>query len=37
MEVVGELMEPTEDYPRRYHVREFPGPAVLEAIGMSEM
>jgi hypothetical protein len=27
MEVVGELMEMTENYPRRYRVREFPGQA----------
>jgi hypothetical protein len=37
MEVVGDLMEPTEDYPRRYQVREFPDQAALEAIGMGEM
>jgi hypothetical protein len=37
VEVAGDLMEPTEDYPRRYRVREFPGAADLEAIGLSEM
>jgi hypothetical protein len=37
MEVVGDLMEPTEDYPRRYRVREFPDAAALEAIGLGEM
>ena len=37
MEVVGDLMEPTEDYPRRYRVREFPGGAALDAIGVGEM
>jgi hypothetical protein len=30
MEVVGELMEQTADYPRRYRVREFPGRAALQ-------
>ena len=37
VEVVGELMEPTEDYPRRYRVREFPDRAALDAIGVGEM
>jgi hypothetical protein len=37
MEVVGKLMEPTEDYPQRYRVREFPDQAALEAIGVGEM
>src|SRR5262249_10783426 len=36
-EVVGELMEPAEDYPRRYRVRESPDAAALEAIGAGEM
>jgi hypothetical protein len=37
MEIVGELMESTEDYPLRYRVREFPNGVVLEAIGAGEM
>jgi hypothetical protein len=36
-EVAGGLMEPPEDYPRRYRVREFPEPAALKAIGVGEM
>jgi hypothetical protein len=37
MEVVCDLMEPTEDYPRRYRNRGFPDGAALEAIGLAEM
>src|SRR5205823_5753097 len=33
MEVAGELMEETDDYPRRYRVRAFPDATALEAIG----
>jgi hypothetical protein len=37
IQVVGDLMEPTKDYPQRYRVREFPDQAALEAIGVGEM
>jgi hypothetical protein len=37
MEVVGALMEPTEDYPRRYRARVFTDAAALEPIGLGEM
>jgi hypothetical protein len=37
VEVAGDLMEPTEEYPRRYRVQAFPDPAALEAIGVDEM
>jgi hypothetical protein len=37
MEVAGDLMEPTEDDPRRYRVQEFPDQAALQAIGVGEM
>jgi hypothetical protein len=36
-DTVGDLMEMTEDYPRRYRVREFPEQAALDAIGRGEM
>jgi hypothetical protein len=36
-EIIGDLMEMTEDYPRRYRVREFPDKALLDAIGLGEM
>jgi hypothetical protein len=36
-EIVGHLMELTDDYPRRYRVREFPNQAALEAIGLGEL
>lgn len=32
-EAVGDLLEPTEHYPARFRVREFPGEAVLAEIG----
>lgn len=32
-EIVGDLLEPLEMYPPRYHVRGFPTPQQLEAIG----
>jgi hypothetical protein len=34
VEVVGALMEPTEHYPRRYRVREFPDATARAAIGL---
>jgi hypothetical protein len=37
MEVVREPMELTEDYPRRYRVREFPDQAALTAIGVGQV
>jgi hypothetical protein len=37
VEIVGERMEPTDDYPRRYHVTEFPDAAALAAIGLGKM
>jgi hypothetical protein len=37
LEVAGQLMEVTEDCPRRYRVREFPNSAALEAIGLGEL
>jgi hypothetical protein len=37
VEVVEGLMEPTEHYPPRYHVRDIPDEAALEAIGLGEM
>jgi hypothetical protein len=36
-EVAGELMELTDDYPRRYRMRKFPDRAILEAIGLGEI
>jgi hypothetical protein len=36
-EIVGHLMLLTDDYPRRYRVREFPDQAALEAIGLGEL
>jgi hypothetical protein len=36
-EIVGHLMELTDDYPRRYRVQEFPDQAALEAIGLGEL
>jgi hypothetical protein len=37
MEVVGELMELTDHYPRRYRVRGFPEQAILDAIGIDQL
>ena len=37
MEVAGELIEQTDDYPRRYVVRKFPNSAALEAIGPGKL
>ena len=37
LEVVGDLMEETDDYPRRFRVRRFPAAAALEAIGLGEL
>ena len=37
MELAAELMELTDHYPRRYRVREFPGKAILDAIGLREL
>ncbi len=31
MENFGDLMEETDDYPRRYRVREFPDEAAIDA------
>lgn len=36
-ETVGQLMELTDHYPRRYRVREFPDQASLAAIGLGEL
>jgi hypothetical protein len=36
-EVAGALMEPTDHYPPRYRVREFPDEAALAAIGLGEL
>jgi hypothetical protein len=36
-EVAGGLMEPTDHYPARYRVRDFPDAEALEAIGIGEM
>ncbi len=33
----GHLMEPTEDYPRRYRVREFPDAKTIDVIGSTEL
>ncbi len=37
IETVGDLMEQTEDYPRRYRVREFPDETAIDAIGSTEL
>jgi hypothetical protein len=37
VEVAGELMQRTDDYPARYRVRQIPDDAALEAIGVGEM
>jgi hypothetical protein len=37
MENFGDLMELTDDYPRRYRVREFPDEALIDAIGSAEL
>jgi hypothetical protein len=37
LETFGELMEETDDYPRRYRVREFPDVDAINAIGSTEM
>ena len=37
METCGNLMEPTDDYPRRYRVREFPDETVLDAIRSDDL
>lgn len=37
IETFGDLMEPTEDYPRRYRTREFPDEKTIEAIGSTEL
>ena len=37
IKVAGALMELTDHYPRRYRVREFPGRAILDAIGLGEL
>jgi hypothetical protein len=33
----GNLMERTDDYPRRYRVREFPDEKMIDAIGSTEL
>lgn len=35
--VAGALMEPTDDYPPRFRVREIPDEAALDAIGLAEL
>jgi hypothetical protein len=37
IESLGDLIEPTEDYPRRYRVREFPDEMAIDAIGSTEL
>jgi hypothetical protein len=37
LESAGDLLEPTDDYPRRYRTLGFPDDAVLRAIGLGEM
>jgi hypothetical protein len=37
VETFGDLMEETDDYPRRYRVREFPDENVIDAIGSTEL
>jgi hypothetical protein len=37
IETFGDLMEETDDYPRRYRVREFPDEAKIDAIGLTEL
>jgi len=36
-ETFGDLMQPTEDYPRRYRVRQFPDENTIDAIGSTEL
>jgi hypothetical protein len=37
IETFGNLMEETDDYPRRYRVREFPDEKEIDAIGSTEL
>jgi hypothetical protein len=37
IETFGDLMEQTDDYPRRYRVREFPDEKTIDAIGLTEL
>jgi hypothetical protein len=37
IETFGDLMELTDDYPRRYRVREFPDEKLIDAIGSREL
>jgi hypothetical protein len=37
VENFGDLMEPTDDYPRRYRVREFPDESMIDTIGSTEL
>jgi hypothetical protein len=37
IQTFGDLMEPTDDYPRRYRVREFPDEMMIDAIGSTEL
>lgn len=37
METFGNLMEPIEDYPRRYRVRVFPDEKKIDGIGSTEL
>jgi hypothetical protein len=37
VEMFGDLMEETDDYPRRYRLREFPDEKAIDAIGSTEM
>jgi hypothetical protein len=37
IEAFGDLMELTDEYPRRYRVREFPDEKVIDAIGSTEL
>jgi hypothetical protein len=37
VETFGDLMEETDDYPRRYRVREFPDEKMIDAIGSSKL
>jgi hypothetical protein len=37
IETFSDLMEQTDDYPRRYRVREFPDEKIIDAIGLTEL
>jgi hypothetical protein len=37
IETFGDMMEQTDDYPRRYRVREFPVEKVIDGMGSTEL